>query len=115
MGSNDVYAEEGPPREARVGDFWIDLHEVTNAQFAEFVEATGHDPQNSDNPKGPSENAAYDTRGRPLVNRVMKGGSYLCAPNYCQRYRPESRQGNDPGMGSSNVGFRLAYDRMKEG
>jgi formylglycine-generating enzyme required for sulfatase activity len=41
----------------------------------------------------------------------MKGGSFLCAPNYCQRYRPAARQGRDPGLGASNVGFRLAYDR----
>jgi formylglycine-generating enzyme required for sulfatase activity len=40
----------------------------------------------------------------------MKGGSYLCAPNYCQRYRPAAREGRDPGLGASNVGFRLAFD-----
>lgn len=45
--------------------------------------------------------------------RVVKGGSYLCAPNYCQRYRPAARQGRDPGLGTSNVGFRLVYDRLE--
>ncbi|MEO0762616.1 MAG: formylglycine-generating enzyme family protein, partial [Pseudomonadota bacterium] len=34
--------EEGPVREVAVGDFWIDAHEVTNAQFAAFVAATGY-------------------------------------------------------------------------
>jgi formylglycine-generating enzyme len=34
--------EEGPPRETRVGSFWIDRTEVTNAQFARFVDATGY-------------------------------------------------------------------------
>ncbi|MEL6768151.1 MAG: formylglycine-generating enzyme family protein [Pseudomonadota bacterium] len=34
--------EEAPVREARVGDFWIDAHEVTNAQFARFVAETGY-------------------------------------------------------------------------
>jgi len=71
----------------------------------------GHDPFDTENPRGPSENAAYDPLNPGAANRVMKGGSYLCAPNYCQRYRPESRQGNDSGLGASNVGFRLAYDR----
>ena len=42
MGSDAVYAEEGPPRETQVDGFWIDSHEVTNRQFAEFVGATGH-------------------------------------------------------------------------
>ena len=43
--------------------------------------------------------------------KVLKGGSHLCAESYCQRYRPASRQGRDPGMGTSNVGFRLVYDK----
>lgn len=72
----------------------------------------GHDPDDHENPRGPSENAAYDPLNPSMPSRVMKGGSYLCSPNYCQRYRPESRQGRDQGMGASNVGFRLVYDRM---
>lgn len=70
----------------------------------------GHDPAQTRDPRGPSENSAYDPMGPGVLNRVIKGGSYLCAPNYCQRYRPESRQARDPGLGTSNVGFRLAYD-----
>ena len=42
MGSDAHYPEEGPARQATVGPFWIDATEVTNAQFAAFVEATGH-------------------------------------------------------------------------
>lgn len=84
-----------------VGNVW----EVT----ADFFRP-GHDPLAADNPRGPSENDAYDPLNPGFASRVMKGGSYLCAPNYCQRYRPESRQGRDPGLGASNVGFRLAYD-----
>lgn len=71
----------------------------------------GHDPKDHEDPRGPTENAAYDPMSPNLPNRVMKGGSYLCAPNYCQRYRPESRHGRDPGLGASNVGFRLVYDK----
>jgi formylglycine-generating enzyme required for sulfatase activity len=70
----------------------------------------GHDPEARDAPRGPSETDAYDPLNPGLVTRVMKGGSHLCAPNYCQRYRPQARQGRDPGMGASNVGFRLVYD-----
>jgi len=86
-----------------VGNVW----EVT----ADFYRP-GHDPQQRQNPRGPSENAAYDPLNPGFPSRVMKGGSYLCAPNYCQRYRPAARQGRDTGMGASNVGFRLAYDRQ---
>lgn len=84
-----------------VGNVW----EVTQDFFA-----PGHDLNDTEDPGGPSENTAYDPYNPGIATRVMKGGSYLCAPNYCQRYRPASRQGRDPGLGTSNVGFRLAYD-----
>ncbi len=42
MGSVQWYPEEAPLREVRVDSFWIDERPVTNRQFAEFVEATGH-------------------------------------------------------------------------
>jgi len=41
MGSSE-FADAQPVHEVRVSDFWIDEHEVTNAQFARFVEATGY-------------------------------------------------------------------------
>lgn len=85
-----------------VGNVW----EVTQDYYR-----PRHDPATPDNPRGPSENAGYDPYNPGVASRVMKGGSYLCAPNYCQRYRPASRQGRDPGLGASNVGFRLAYDK----
>ncbi len=84
-----------------VGNVW----EVTADYYR-----PGHDPADRDNPRGPSENDAYDALSPLYASRVMKGGSYLCAPNYCQRYRPAARHGRDPGLGASNVGFRLAYD-----
>ncbi|HVP85953.1 MAG TPA: formylglycine-generating enzyme family protein [Rhizomicrobium sp.] len=37
-----VYGEEGPVVSAHVAGFWMDRHEVTNAQFAAFVKATGY-------------------------------------------------------------------------
>lgn len=42
MGSDRHYPEERPPQQATVSGFWIDRHEVTNAQFAAFVTATGY-------------------------------------------------------------------------
>ena len=39
---------------------------------------------------------------------VIKGGSYLCAPNYCRRFRAASRQAQDLAFGTSHVGFRVA-------
>lgn len=37
---------------------------------------------------------------------VVKGGSHLCAPNYCLRYRPAARQGESADTSSSHIGFR---------
>ena len=42
MGEAALYREEGPPRTVTVNGFWISETEVTNAQFAEFVKATGY-------------------------------------------------------------------------
>lgn len=41
---------------------------------------------------------------------AIKGGSFLCAPNYCLRYRPAARQPHDVTLGASHVGFRTAGD-----
>ena len=47
----------------------------------------------------------------PATNTgVIKGGSYLCAENYCRRYRPAARHGQELDFGTSHLGFRVAYD-----
>lgn len=38
--------------------------------------------------------------------RVIKGGSFLCAPSYCMRYRAGARQAQEGDLGASHVGFR---------
>jgi formylglycine-generating enzyme required for sulfatase activity len=38
--------------------------------------------------------------------QVIKGGSHLCAPNYCLRYRPAARQSETPDTSTSHLGFR---------
>ncbi len=42
QGADPVYAEEGPPEKTFVSPFRLQAHEVTNSQFAAFVEATGY-------------------------------------------------------------------------
>lgn len=37
---------------------------------------------------------------------VIKGGSYLCAENFCARYRPQSREKQEAELGTNHVGFR---------
>ncbi|MCM0000354.1 MAG: formylglycine-generating enzyme family protein [Erythrobacter sp.] len=43
--------------------------------------------------------------------RIIKGGSYLCAANYCARYRPAARQFQETGLGTDHIGFRLVDNR----
>ena len=256
MGDDPQYPEEGPPRTVTVKGFWIDAHEVTNAQFAAFVQATGYRtmaereppaipgtppemlvpgsavfniPSQADprwwrwvtgaqwrHPSGLQESItghdrepvvqiawqdaqAYarwagkqlpteaqweyaaragaaalpepvDAKGQPQANyyqgifpvrnlgtdgfagrapvgcfkpngfglydmignvwewtsssgsradageavNIIKGGSYLCAANYCARYRPAARQFQERGLGTDHIGFRLV-DTAKPG
>jgi formylglycine-generating enzyme len=44
--------------------------------------------------------------GSHIPRRVIKGGSHLCAPNYCLRYRPAARQGEAVDTSTSHIGFR---------
>jgi formylglycine-generating enzyme len=37
---------------------------------------------------------------------VIKGGSFLCSPDYCLRYRPEARIGQSRGLGAAHIGIR---------
>jgi formylglycine-generating enzyme required for sulfatase activity len=60
------------------------------------------------NPRGPSVETSYDP-GQPqfpIPRRVVKGGSFLCADNYCQRYRPAARRPQMIDTGMSHIGFR---------
>jgi sulfatase modifying factor 1 len=41
-----------------------------------------------------------------IPRRVIKGGSHLCAPNYCLRFRPAARQGEAVDTSTSHIGFR---------
>jgi formylglycine-generating enzyme required for sulfatase activity len=55
-------------------------------------------------PKGPADSVDPAEPGVP--KRVQRGGSYLCADEYCTRYLVGSRGKGAVDSGSSNVGFR---------
>ena len=44
--------------------------------------------------------------GETIPRRVIKGGSHLCAPSYCLRYRPAARQGQAVDSSTTHLGFR---------
>lgn len=66
-----------------------------------------HDARPATDPEGPSRSLAArfaDPTNGPM--RVIKGGSWLCAPDFCARYRPAARQPQEMGLGTPHVGFR---------
>ena len=60
------------------------------------------------NPRVDSPDASYGPGqvGEQFARRVIKGGSHLCAPNYCLRYRPAARQGQTIDSSTAHLGFR---------
>ncbi len=60
------------------------------------------------NPRGGQREASIDPSQPeiPIPRKVMKGGSHLCAPNYCQRYRPAARMSQPVDTSTSHLGFR---------
>ena len=61
-----------------------------------------------DNPRGGSVEKSRDPRVPDIriPRKVMKGGSYLCAPNYCRRYRPAARMAQAIDSSTCHLGFR---------
>jgi formylglycine-generating enzyme required for sulfatase activity len=57
-------------------------------------------------PRNPRVTTPRPQPGETIPRRVIKGGSHLCAPNYCLRYRPAARQGQAIDSSTSHLGFR---------
>ena len=74
------------------------LHDMIGNVW-EWTSSRGSDP--------PAERACCaPKRVAATARRVVKGGSFLCSPDYCARYRPAARQLLDVDSSTSNVGFR---------
>ncbi|AWG33912.1 formylglycine-generating enzyme family protein [Alcaligenes aquatilis] len=57
--------------------------------------------------------AAKDAKANPATG-VIKGGSFLCAANFCVRYRPASRQPQETTLSTQHVGFRTVLNREQK-
>jgi sulfatase modifying factor 1 len=80
-----------------IGNVW----EWTTDWYASSREAAS--PCCSGDPRAASVDP-NDTSAIP--RKVMKGGSHLCAPNYCRRYRPAARMAQPVDTSTSHLGFR---------
>jgi formylglycine-generating enzyme required for sulfatase activity len=77
-----------------IGNAW----EITRDRFVPFHDARDNTP--------PDQPPVVERPGSLAGRYVIKGGSYLCAPNYCMRYRAGARQGQESDLATSHVGFR---------
>ncbi|MFN0115590.1 MAG: formylglycine-generating enzyme family protein, partial [Paracoccaceae bacterium] len=61
-------------------------------------------------PRGVSREASVEPSDPSRVPRkVVKGGSHLCAPNYCRRYRPAARHPQAVDTSTTHIGFRCVW------
>ncbi|MEI5584198.1 MULTISPECIES: formylglycine-generating enzyme family protein [unclassified Agromyces] len=85
-------------------DHWIPRHVVPGAEPGGGVErGQRHDLL--------AEAAAASAEpGSRIPRRVVKGGSHLCSPDYCLRYRPAARSAQAEDSSTTHLGFRCARD-----
>src|ERR1700723_2135140 len=79
-------------------DFWSSRHPAHGLTAC----CAPHNPRG-----GPKEESFDPCQPQIRIQRkVLKGGSHLCAPNYCRRYRPAARHAEAIDTSTSHLGFR---------
>ena len=73
----------------------------------------GHTRLPAAEPQGPSLVDLRLTAGQ-VPSKAIKGGSYLCASNYCARYRPAARQAQEVDLSAAHIGFRTVRNAVKQ-
>lgn len=105
--------EDGFTGTAKVGSFPANgygLYDMTGNvwEWTKDWYRVGHDAKKGvTNPLVANQSDSLDPREPGIAKHVIKGGSYLCAKNYCSRYRPSAREAEEPNTGTSHIGFRL--------
>jgi formylglycine-generating enzyme required for sulfatase activity len=95
----DAFPPNGYGAQDMIGNVWewtADWYRTSHVQPSDCCGAT-------------AASASYDPclPAIRIPRRVLKGGSHLCAPNYCRRYRPAARYPQPIDTSTSHVGFRL--------
>lgn len=86
-----------PPNDFGLVDMIGNVWEWTTTRFSRHHRIDGG-ADNGCCPPPPS--------GDPTVSQTLKGGSHLCAPEYCHRYRPAARSAQSQDSATTHIGFR---------
>lgn len=81
-----------------IGNVW----ELTRDRYLPYHDARDNLPPDQE----PLAQRPSQQADAIAAQHVIKGGSYLCAPNYCMRYRSAARQGQEDDLATSHLGFR---------
>ena len=132
--AQDVPPTEAPRRQPEQANTWQGMFPVSNQAADGFrgvapvgcfaanalglhdmignvweLTATRYREQHSAADNVPPDNAPPAARPGASAMQVIKGGSFLCAPNYCMRYRAAARQPQETDLATSHVGFRTIH------